>query len=97
MTSSIETRPLSANLVNFIGHSPSIAWDLTIKQYLTFYSKITEGKVKYHSIEETLDIFKIRTPLQLSKTYQRAKNRDYRFVILLFEAPIWVLDEPLTV
>ena len=95
VTSSIETRPLSANLVNFIGHSPSIAWDLTIKQYLTFYSKITEGKVKYHSIEESLDIFKIRTPLQLSRNLSAGqKQRLSLCKLLLFEAPIWVLDEP---
>lgn len=95
VTSSTTTWPLSANLVNFIGHSPSIAWDLSIKQYLAFYSKITYGKVKHHSIEESLDIFKIRTPLQLSKNLSAGQKQKLSLCkLLLFKAPIWILDEP---
>lgn len=90
-----ETKPLSPNLVNFIGHDPSIAWDLSIEQYLKFYSKITEGKAKYHSIEDSLSIFNIRTPVQLNKNLSAGqKQRLSLCKLLLFEAPIWILDEP---
>ncbi len=95
VTSNAETKPLSQNLVNFIGHSPSIASDLSIEQYLKFYSEITDGKVKYHSIEDSLSIFKIQTPLQLNKNLSAGqKQRLSLCKLLLFEAPIWILDEP---
>ena len=95
VTSNAETKPLSQDLVNFIGHSPSIASDLSIEQYLKFYSKITDGKVKYHSIEDSLSIFKIQTPLQLNKNLSAGqKQRLSLCKLLLFEAPIWILDEP---
>lgn len=95
VTSGTNTKPLSPNLVNFIGHSPSIASDLSVKQYLKFYSKITEGKAKYYSIEDTLSIFKIRSPLQLNKNLSAGqKQRLSLCKLLLFEAPIWILDEP---
>ena len=88
-------RSLSPNLVNFIGHSPAVACDLTITQNLMFYSKITEGKAKYYSIKDTLEIFKIRTPSQLSKNLSAGQKQKLSLCkLLLFKAPIWVLDEP---
>ena len=95
VSSNGKIRPLSPNLVNFIGHSPAVACDLTITQNLTFYSKITEGKAKYYSIKDTLEIFKIRTPSQLSKNLSAGQKQKLSLCkLLLFKAPIWVLDEP---
>lgn len=95
VASANRTQPLSPRMVNFIGHSPAISLDLSVFQNLIFYTKITEGKAKYLSLEESLKIFKIRSVSQLSKNLSAGqKQRVSLCKLLLFEAPVWILDEP---
>ncbi len=79
--------------INYIGHKKFLKNQLTVKQNLTFYAKLSQTEIllasafKYFSLEKFLD----KPIYQLSSGWQK---KVMLAKLLCCPATIWLLDEP---
>jgi len=82
-------------LVAYSGHQPGLNIDLTVRQNLMFYARLSRGARDWPSVVAALGLERC-ADLEVRHLSAGQKRRAAMARVLLSEAPVWLLDEPFT-
>jgi len=84
------------NPIRYIGHKDALKMPLTVRENLSFWSKLYNGKNIF--LEKSIDDFQINNVLDIPANNLSAgfKKRVTLTRLVFGFAPLWILDEPYT-
>lgn len=82
-------------LVAYSGHQPGLNIDLTVRQNLMFYARLSNRHDDWPSLLAALGLHH-RVDLEVRHLSAGQKRRAAMARVLLSGAPVWLLDEPFT-
>lgn len=82
-------------LVAYSGHQPGLNIDLTVRQNLTFYARLSHVERDWPSVVAALGLDRC-ADLEVRHLSAGQKRRAAMARVLLSGAPLWLLDEPFT-
>ena len=82
-------------LVAYGGHQPALNLDLTVRQNLMFYARLSRGEAAMQGLIGAFGLDR-RADLEVRHLSAGQKRRAGIARVLMSGAPVWLLDEPFT-